>query len=75
MLAWVHQTAAAEYEFLESLFGLKEDGRMVGSIREMKEGEVEVLLRGLMDVDLDKISMPLKVSLFSLSLVNRCTLG
>jgi conserved oligomeric Golgi complex subunit 6 len=64
MLAWVHQTAAAEHEFLEGLFGMKEDRRMVGSIRQVKEGEVEVLLRGLMDVDLDKICMPLKVSSF-----------
>src|ERR1700722_7097266 len=29
MLAWVHQAIAAEREFLESLFGLEHDGRMV----------------------------------------------
>ena len=30
--ALVHQSIAAEHEFLESLFRLKSDGRMVGSI-------------------------------------------
>lgn len=33
MLAWIHQTMAGEREFLESLFGVKEDGRWVGSVR------------------------------------------
>ncbi|KAK7693935.1 hypothetical protein QCA50_003509 [Cerrena zonata] len=31
MLAWVHQAIAAEREFLESLFGVKGDRRMVGA--------------------------------------------
>ena len=33
MLAWVHQAIAAEHNFLEGLFGMKGDGRMVGSVR------------------------------------------
>ena len=33
MLAWVHQAIAAEREFLESLFGVRGDMRMVGSVR------------------------------------------
>ena len=33
MLAWVHQAIAAEREFLEALFDIKGDGRMVGSVR------------------------------------------
>ena len=39
MIAWIHQSIAAEREFLESLFGLKSDGRMVGSIRKVDEEE------------------------------------
>lgn len=33
MLAWIHQAMAGEREFLESFFGIKEDGRWVGSVR------------------------------------------
>lgn len=33
MLAWIHQVMASEYEFLESLFDLKSDGRRVGESR------------------------------------------
>ncbi|KAF9014960.1 oligomeric Golgi complex subunit 6 [Cyathus striatus] len=33
MLAWVHQAIAAEHEFLESLFGVKGNQRMMGSVR------------------------------------------
>jgi hypothetical protein len=61
MLAWVHQTAAAEHEFLESLFGVKGDGRMVGSVREPRFGELDNYIRDLMDENLDKIGIPLKV--------------
>jgi conserved oligomeric Golgi complex subunit 6 len=41
MLAWVHQSIAVEREFLESLFGLRSDGRMVGSIRKFDSNEDE----------------------------------
>lgn len=33
MLGWVHQAVASEREFLEGLFGVEEEGRMVGSTR------------------------------------------
>lgn len=36
MLAWIHQATAGEREFLESLFGVGGDGRMVGSTRTFK---------------------------------------
>ncbi|KAJ2923760.1 hypothetical protein H1R20_g13342, partial [Candolleomyces eurysporus] len=70
MLAWVHQAIAAEREFLESLFGVKGDGRMVGSVRsfaprkggeEAKEGEeVEEWIQELMDLAVVKLCVPLK---------------
>jgi conserved oligomeric Golgi complex subunit 6 len=41
MLAWVHQSIAVECEFLESLFGLRSDGRTVGSIRMLDSKEDE----------------------------------
>jgi conserved oligomeric Golgi complex subunit 6 len=62
MLAWVHQSIAAEREFLESLFGLKSDGRMVGSIRKFDStDEEEDWIRELMDLAFGKLCMPLKV--------------
>ena len=70
MLAWVHQSIAAEREFLESLFGLKSDGRMVGSIRKFDStDEEDDWIRELMDLALGKLCMPLKVCMkvFSLS--------
>ncbi|PFH46076.1 hypothetical protein AMATHDRAFT_8263 [Amanita thiersii Skay4041] len=62
MLAWVHQAIAAEREFLESLFGLKGDGRMVGSARKFDEGsEEEQWIRELMDQSVGKLCVPLKI--------------
>ncbi|KDR69275.1 hypothetical protein GALMADRAFT_256106 [Galerina marginata CBS 339.88] len=62
MLAWVHQAIAAEREFLESLFGLKNDGRMVGSIRRFDaKGEEEEWIRELMDLAVGKLCVPLKM--------------
>mgnify|MGYP001610494694 FL=1 len=67
MLAWIHQMMAGEREFLESLFGIKEDGRRVGSVRvwqkEGEEGE-ERVLRKLLDRDLEGCGRPLKVRCF-----------
>ncbi|KAJ2912469.1 hypothetical protein MD484_g7951, partial [Candolleomyces efflorescens] len=66
MLAWVHQAIAAEREFLESLFGVKGDGRMVGSVRSFaarKGGEaeeVEEWIQELMDLAVVKLCVPLK---------------
>ena len=64
MLAWVHQAIAAEREFLESLFGLKSDMRMVGSVRKFDaKGEEEDWIRELMDLSVGKLCVPLKVCL------------
>lgn len=62
MLAWVHQAIAAEQEFLESLFGMKNDGRMVGSVRRFdSKVEEEEWIRELMDLAVGKLCVPLKV--------------
>ncbi|KAG9104660.1 Golgi transport complex subunit 6 [Ceratobasidium sp. 370] len=61
MLAWVHQAMAGEREFLDGLFGIKGERRMVGSVREPKSGEQESWIRVLMDEDLEKLCTPLKV--------------
>lgn len=59
---------AGEREFLESLFGIKDDGRWVGSVRELKRsedaGEDELRLRRLLDKDLEGCGRPLKVGAF-----------
>lgn len=68
MLAWVHQAIAAEREFLEALFGVKSDGRMVGSIRKFNEDvEEEEWIRELMDYGVGKLCNPLKVKILILS--------
>ncbi|KAK4056417.1 Golgi transport complex subunit 6 [Microbotryomycetes sp. JL221] len=68
MLAWIHQTMATEREFLESLFGIKQDGRWVGSVRVYKKrqgGSLELddedRLRSLLDKDLESCGRPLKM--------------
>ncbi|KAJ7293752.1 oligomeric Golgi complex subunit 6 [Mycena rebaudengoi] len=53
---------SAEREFLESLFGLQGDGRMVGSVRVFEEkSEEEGWIRELMDLAVGKLCVPLKV--------------
>jgi len=61
MLAWVHQTIAAEREFLESLFDIKSDMRMVGSVRKFGKSEEEEWIQELMDAAMCKVSVPLRV--------------
>ena len=61
MLAWVHQTIAAEREFLESLFDVTSDMRMVGSVRKFEKSEEEEWIQELMDAAVSKVSVPLKV--------------
>jgi conserved oligomeric Golgi complex subunit 6 len=63
MLAWVHQAIAGEREFLESLFGIKHDGRMVGSVRAFHEkmSEEELRIRELMDEAVKRLCVPLQV--------------
>ncbi|KAF9267497.1 oligomeric complex COG6 [Marasmius fiardii PR-910] len=62
MLAWVHQAIAAEREFLESLFGVKNDMRMVGSIRKFsgKKSEEEEWIQELMDLAVKRLCVPLQ---------------
>jgi hypothetical protein len=62
MLAWVHQSIAAEQEFLESLFDLKSAKRMVGSVRQFGDGgEEEEWIQELLDLAVGKLCVPLKV--------------
>lgn len=65
MLAWIHQATAGEKEFLDGLFEIKDDGRMVGAIRvfDKEEKEEKSIVRELLDADLEKLCTPLKVSL------------
>jgi len=62
MLAWVHQAIAAEREFLEGLFEVKGDERMVGSVRHLSSSEEEEWMGELMDRAVTKLCVPLKVS-------------
>lgn len=61
MLAWVHQAIAAEREFLESLFDIKGDRRMVGSVRKFSKSDEEEWMSELMDAAVGKLCSPLKV--------------
>ena len=63
MLAWVHQAMAGERELLEGLFDVKGDGRMMGSVRKLGDTEEEQYIQSLLDTDLEKLCMPLKVSI------------
>jgi len=72
MLAWVHQATAGEREFLESLFEVKDDNRMVGSVRVFEEDEVEGYIRELLDADLEKICVPLRVCVPFVPLIIFC---
>lgn len=62
MLAWVHQSIAAEQEFLEGLFDLRAAHRMVGSVRKFGSGgEEEEWIQELLDLAIGKLCVPLKV--------------
>lgn len=65
MLAWVHQSIAGEREFLEGLFEMKAERRMVGSVRTFDGSEEETWIRELMDRAYEKVRSPLRVSGFS----------
>lgn len=67
MLAWVHQSIAGEREFLDGLFDVKGDGRMVGSVRVFGKTEEEDWIRELMDKAFEKLRTPLKVGIRYLS--------
>ena len=74
ILAWVHQAMASEREFLESLFGLKESGRIVGAARPVLQTPTipqtpelnvtisdEARLRALLDKNLEACGRPLRI--------------
>lgn len=72
MLAWIHQLMAGEREFLESLFNVKADQRLPGSVRSNilhqrtqsttdERVADEASIRKLMDKDLEGCGRPLKV--------------
>ncbi|CCA71103.1 hypothetical protein PIIN_05038 [Serendipita indica DSM 11827] len=63
MLAWIHQATAGEREFLDGIFEVSSDGRMVGSVRVFNQEEIseeEGYIRELLDSNLEKLSPPLK---------------
>src|ERR1700749_2714200 len=65
MLAWVHQAVAWEHEFLESLFGIKQNPRMMGSVRkppEELEGQEKLTwVARILDMAVQGLCKPLKV--------------
>lgn len=62
MLGWVHQAVAGEHEFLDGLFNVKSDGRMVGAVRRAtNDSEEEQWVRILMDESVEKLCLPLRV--------------
>ncbi|CEQ42063.1 SPOSA6832_03834, partial [Sporobolomyces salmonicolor] len=72
MLAWIHQAMAGEREFLESLFGVKEEGRWVGSVhgystlRSRRADEIggesdQERVKRLLDKDFEGCGRPLKI--------------
>ncbi|GAA6015725.1 hypothetical protein JCM11491_002459 [Sporobolomyces phaffii] len=68
MLAWIHQAMAGEREFLESLFGIKDEGRWVGSVhayslrsRGVAEASDEDRVKSLLDKDFEGCGRPLKI--------------
>ncbi|KAF8518194.1 oligomeric complex COG6 [Gautieria morchelliformis] len=62
MLGWVHQAVAGEHEFLDGLFSVEADGRMVGAVRQLtNHSEEEQWVRTLMDESVEKLCLPLRM--------------
>jgi hypothetical protein len=61
ILAWVHQAIAAEREFVDNLFGIKNDRRMMGSVRKLDNEEEWI--KEMMDLAVSKFCVPLRVYL------------
>jgi len=55
----VHQAIAAEREFVDNLFGIKSDKRMMGSVRKLDNEEEWI--KELMDLSVSKFCVPLRV--------------
>ncbi|KAF8552889.1 COG6-domain-containing protein [Imleria badia] len=62
ILARVHQAIAAECEFLEILFSLNGQTRMVGAVGTFSESEEEQWVKDLLHSSVGKLCVPLKVS-------------
>jgi len=63
MLGWVHQAVAGEHEFLETLFDVKKERRMVGAVRTFGETSEETQwVASLLDESVEKLCLPLRVS-------------
>jgi hypothetical protein len=65
MLAWIHQATAGEREFLDGIFEIGSDGRMIGSVRmfdKASQNEEDAYIGELLDSNLEKLCTPLKVS-------------
>lgn len=68
MLAWIHQATAGEREFLDGIFEVENDGRMVGAVRtfdKANQKEEEDYIQELLDSDLEKLCTPLRVRVLS----------
>jgi len=67
MLAWVHQAVAWEHEFLESLFSIKQNYRMMGSIRKPAKDsnaqEKSSWITQILDIAVQGLCKPLKVEM------------
>jgi hypothetical protein len=67
MLAWIHQAVAWEHEFLESLFDIKSQGRMVGSVRDVptdhSRADAHLWMARLMDAIVGGLAKPLRVNI------------
>ena len=61
MLAWVHQAIAAEREFLEGLFGVRDARRMVGAVRAFGASAEDGWVADLVDGAVRGLCGPLKV--------------
>ncbi|GAA5926667.1 Golgi transport complex subunit COG6 [Sporobolomyces koalae] len=69
MLAWIHQAMAGEREFLESLFGIKDEGRWVGSVHAFSLKSVgngtqasdQDRVKSLLDKDFEGCGRPLRI--------------
>ena len=62
MLAWVHQAIAAECDFLESLFGLKGQTRMVGAVQTFNGSEEEEWVKDLLNSSVGKLCVRLGIA-------------
>lgn len=61
MLAWVHQMTASEHEFLEQLFDVRGQRRMVGEERPAATDDLQRMVADVLDRNLEGLGRPLKL--------------